>query len=170
MRQGGIYHFRSLNGTFKTAVIFPLHPKMAGLSRALKVFEDKNMNLVHIESRLMKGTKDQYEIYLEIDSETSRDWNEIQQLIDTLRGIDLGPRDSEPVLRSSSIDWGNMIPFPKVIGDLDNCQKVLLYGTDLEADHPGFKDPVYRSVYRCTGVQVSVRCTGSGGSSSGTLR
>ena len=144
MKQGGIYHFRNQNGTFKTAVIFPLHPKMAGLSRALKVFEDKNMNLVHIESRLMKGTEDKYEIYLEIDSETSRDWNEIQQLIDTLRGIDLGPREAEPFVRASSIDWGTMIPFPKVIGDLDNCQKVLLYGTDLEADHPGFKDPVYR--------------------------
>ena len=38
------------------------------------------------------------------------------QLIDTLRGIDLGPRDTEPVLRSASIDWGScsMIPFPKV--------------------------------------------------------
>ena len=65
---------------FKTAVIFPLHPRMAGLSSALKVFEDMNMNLVHIESRLMKGTKDQYEIYLEIDSENSRDWNQIQQV------------------------------------------------------------------------------------------
>ena len=117
---------------------------MAGLSRALKVFEDKNMNLVHIESRLMKGTKDQYEIYLEIDSETSSEWNEIQHLIDTLRGIDLGPRDLEPTWRSSSIDLGDMIPFPKDISDLDRCQKVLMYGTDLDADHPGFKDPVYR--------------------------
>ena len=27
----------------------------------------------------IQGTKDQYEIYLEIDSETSKDWNEIQQ-------------------------------------------------------------------------------------------
>ena len=45
---------------------------MAGLSSALKVFEDMNMNLVHIESRLVKGTTDKYEIYLEIDSETSR--------------------------------------------------------------------------------------------------
>ena len=173
MKQGGIYHFRNSNGTFKTAVIFPLHPRMAGLSQvilasdwprdliltpdwlrdliltpdwprdliltpdwlcqALKVFEDKSMNLVHIESRLVAGTSDKHEIYLEIDSENSRDWNQIQQvtknlnpfnilpismcqLIDTLRGIDLGPRDTEPVLRSASIDWGScsMIPFPKV--------------------------------------------------------
>ena len=72
LAQGGIYHFRNEAGVFKTAVIFPLHPRMAGLSSALKVFEDMNMNLVHIESRLVKGTKDKYEIYLEIDSETSR--------------------------------------------------------------------------------------------------
>ena len=144
LRQGGIYHFRSMDGTFKTAVIFPLHPKMSGLSRALKVFEDKNMNLVHIESRLVLGTKDQFEIYLEIDSETSKEWNDIQQLMDTLRGIDLGPREAEPTWRSSSIDWGCMIPFPKDISSLDDCQKVLMYGADLDADHPGFKDPEYR--------------------------
>ena len=100
LKQGGIYHFRNSNGTFKTAVIFPLHPRMAGLSQvilasdwprdliltpdwlcqALKVFEDKSMNLVHIESRLVAGTSDQHEIYLEIDSENSRDWNQIQQV------------------------------------------------------------------------------------------
>ena len=147
---------------FQTAVIFPLHKRMAGLSKALRVFEDKNMNLVHIESRLAKvskdeairevllfgvqGTKDQHEIYLEIDSETSKDWNHIQQVIDTLIGIDLGPWDLEPVWKRNSFDSTDMISFPKAIGELDNCQKVLVYGTDLDADHPGFKDPVYRLI------------------------
>ena len=140
---------------------------MAGLSKALRVFEEKGMNLVHIESRLkqvvmiyrsfilddlldIQGTKDQYEIYLEIDSETSKDWNDIQHVIDTLRGIDLGPRDAEPVWKRNSVDNVDMISFPKAIAELDDYQKVLVYGTDLDADHPGFKDPVYRSCHSFT--------------------
>ena len=73
----------------------PTPQGMVGLSRALRVFEDEKLNLVHIESRKVKGCQDKLELYLEIDSAEKEDWNKIQHVIETLRGVDLCPRYSQ---------------------------------------------------------------------------
>lgn len=135
--------------------------------RALRIFQEFDITVRHIESRKSKRKNSQYELYLDIDCE---DKEKMQMVLHQLRHevdcrtfeeferIESSPKMKEfphlgqSILTSqSSFDKGDLLGedgmpwFPKRIADLDlSSNRVLMYGTELDADHPGFKDPVYR--------------------------
>ncbi|XP_028650021.1 tryptophan 5-hydroxylase 1a isoform X2 [Erpetoichthys calabaricus] len=114
--------------------------------RAAMVFslknEEKHVNLVHIESRKSKRRNSEFEIFVDCDSNREQLNEIIQMLRSHVNVVSMNPPDNSCLVDDDmdSVPW-----FPKKISDLDKCaNRVLMYGSDLDADHPGFKDNVYR--------------------------
>ncbi|XP_027743695.1 tryptophan 5-hydroxylase 1 isoform X2 [Empidonax traillii] len=126
----------------RTAIIFSLKNEVGGLVKALKLFQEKHVNLVHIESRKSKRRNSEFEIFVDCDSKREQ-LNEIFQLLKShVNVVSVSPAEH---FNGHEDDMENVPWFPKKISDLDKCaNRVLMYGSDLDADHPGFKDNVYR--------------------------
>uniref|UniRef100_A0A8B9JV32 tryptophan 5-monooxygenase n=1 Tax=Astyanax mexicanus TaxID=7994 RepID=A0A8B9JV32_ASTMX len=120
----------------RAAIVFSLKNEVGGLVKALKLFQENHVNLVHIESRKSRRRNSEFEILVDCDSNHEQ-LNEIIQLLRKHVNV----LDTETLLHyMDNVPW-----FPKKIADLDKCaNRVLMYGSDLDADHPGFKDNVYR--------------------------
>ncbi|XP_060695734.1 tryptophan 5-hydroxylase 2-like [Hemiscyllium ocellatum] len=131
------------NETTRTTILFAMKNEVGGLVKALQIFQDKHINLVHIESRKSKRRASEVEIFVDCSS-TKEDFNELIQLLRvTTNVISLNPLANTWTEEEEldDIPW-----FPRKISELDKTsQRVLMYGSDLDADHPGFKDDVYRS-------------------------
>ncbi|NXO07951.1 TPH2 hydroxylase, partial [Oriolus oriolus] len=134
----------------KTAVVFSLKNEVGGLVKALRLFQEKHVSMVHIESRKSKRRSSEVEIFVDCDC-SKKEFNELIQLLKFQTNIvSLNPpeniwTDEEGKAVFVSLDLDCVPWFPRKISELDKCsQRVLMYGSELDADHPGFKDNVYR--------------------------
>ncbi|XP_063052333.1 tryptophan 5-hydroxylase 2 [Engraulis encrasicolus] len=139
----------------KTTIIFSVKNEVGCLVKALRLFQERHVNLAHIESRRSKHVPTEVEIYAEFNC-TKKEFKQlVQHLKDHVNIIsyntpqqvwsaDADCEDCVCVLGALPNEEG--IPwFPQKIAELDQCShRVLMYGSELDADHPGFKDNVYR--------------------------
>ncbi|XP_050991474.1 tryptophan 5-hydroxylase 2 [Labeo rohita] len=146
---------KSTHDLGKLAVIFSLKNEVGCLVKALRLFQEKHVNLAHIESRRSKRLSNEVEIYAECNC-TKKEFNElVQHLKDHVNIVSYNTPQHVWSAETDCLDCvcvlgglpdGEGIPwFPQKISELDQCShRVLMYGSELDADHPGFKDKVYR--------------------------
>lgn len=117
----------------RVSLLIALSDRPGALEQALHHFSAAGVNLTHIESRPARNGR--FDFF--VDCEGERGQPAIEAVIAALE------RDSVAllVLDERQVPW-----FPRQVAELDAiANHTLDAGSELEADHPGFKDPQYRA-------------------------
>lgn len=122
-----------------TCIIFSMKDETAGaLANFLKLFDEHKVNLMHIESRSSTRLPG-YEFFVECDTRSGNLGMAIEKLKERCNYFNIISRDYKDNV--STVPW-----FPRRIRDLDRfANQILSYGAELDCDHPGFTDEVYRN-------------------------
>uniref|UniRef100_A0A182THP1 Biopterin-dependent aromatic amino acid hydroxylase family profile domain-containing protein n=1 Tax=Anopheles melas TaxID=34690 RepID=A0A182THP1_9DIPT len=123
----------------RAAVVVRLRDGMGSLGRILKAVEAYHGTVVHLESRQSRSEGVQFDVLVKIDMARAN----LLQLIRSLRQTQ--SFGSVSLLSENNVNvkapW-----FPKHASELDNCNHLMTkYEPDLDMNHPGFADQVYRA-------------------------
>jgi phenylalanine-4-hydroxylase len=116
----------------RLSLLVELKDEPGALETALRAFSAHGVNLTHIESRPARG--DTFDFF--VDCEGRREDPGVAAVIASLERTAV----KLLVLDRQEVPW-----FPRHVSELDLiAEHTLEAGVELEADHPGFKDPEYR--------------------------
>nr|QNG40890.1 phenylalanine hydroxylase [Hofstenia miamia] len=125
-----------------TTIIFSMKERVGALSASLQMFENHSITLTHIESRPAKRIPDEWDFLVTTGcSANAKNFKaalvELEKMCSTVQVLTRGSSISD----DDSVPW-----FPRSLKDLDEfAHRILSYGAELDCDHPGFTDDVYRA-------------------------
>eukprot|EP00126_Sphaerothecum_destruens_P007989 Sdes_comp20047_c0_seq1m12903 len=137
MQEDRILHSNSVE-TNRTCLIFTIHEHLGSLQEVLVIFKKEGVNLLHIESRPSLNTSiASFDFYVNVDCSAEK----LGRLVSSL--------EKEIACKVKVLDNDSSTPhstwFPRKFVDMERLSNnVLMAGCELESDHPGFQDPVYR--------------------------
>jgi phenylalanine-4-hydroxylase len=126
----------------RTSVLMEVPNYVGALHDVLKLFWKYEINMTRIESRPAKassGSLDsgapKFDFFVDFDGQVGD--SNVDKLLESVKRI----TSKTLVLDEKQVHW-----FPHHISELDLVvNRTLDAGKDLESDHPGFNDPVYRA-------------------------
>ncbi|XP_023019066.1 protein henna [Leptinotarsa decemlineata] len=136
---GGNYIKIGKDSAHSTCLIFaPPAEEVGVLAKYLAIFEKHGVNLLHIESRPSAKLPENYEFMVEC-APLGNIGAAIEDIKHQSEYLNIITRDYKD--NKGTVPW-----FPRRIRDLDRfANQILSYGAELDSDHPGFTDPVYRA-------------------------
>jgi len=137
---GGNYIKEGVDNAKSTCLFFSPkdHDEVGSLVNYLELFKKHQVNLIHIESRSSLRFPGRYEFMVECAP-----GGNLGAAIESLK---VSCEYFSVISRNHKNNRGSVPWFPRRIRELDRfANQILSYGAELDADHPGFTDPIYRA-------------------------